>query len=72
MTAPLLWSPYFESSVLSGVQLESVRNEALKLGRLRRGSAWGFLFSFVGPLPVGVVFSLVSPLWELCYPLASC
>ena len=56
MTAPLLWSPYFESSVISGVQLESVRNEASKLGRLRRGSALGFWFSFVGPLPVGVVF----------------
>ena len=27
-----------------------------KLGRLRRGSAWGFWFSFVGPLAVGVVF----------------
>ena len=56
MTAPLLWSPYFESSVISSVQLESVQNEASKLGRLRRGSAWGFWFSFVGPLPVGVVF----------------
>ena len=56
MTAPLLWSPYFESSVLSGVQLESVRNEASKLGRLRRGSARGFWFSFIGPLPVGVMF----------------
>ena len=38
------------------MQLESARNEASKLGRLRRGSAWGFWFSFVGPLPVGVVF----------------
>ena len=56
MTAPLLWSPYFESSVLSSVQLESIRNEASKLSRLRRGSARGFWFSFVGPLPVGVVF----------------
>ena len=56
MAAPLLWSPYFESSVLSGVQLESARNEAPKLGRPRRGSAWGFWFSFFGPLPVGVVF----------------
>ena len=56
MMAPLLWSPYFESSVLYGVQLESVQNEASKVGRLRRGSAWGFWFSFVGPLPVGVVF----------------
>ena len=56
MTAPLLWSPYFESSVLSGMQLESARNEASKLGRLRKGSAWGFWFSFVRPLPVGVVF----------------
>ena len=59
--APLLWSPYFESSVLSGVQLESARNEASKLGHLRRGSAWGFWFSFVGPLPVGVVFFLSLP-----------
>ena len=56
MKAPLLWSPYFESFVLYGVQLEYVRNEASKLCRLRRGSAWGFRFSFVGPLPVGVVF----------------
>ena len=56
MTTPLLWSPYFESSVLSGVQLESVRNEVSKLGLLRRGFAWGFLFSFVGLLHVGVVF----------------
>ena len=56
MTAPLLWSPYFKSYVLSGVQLESVRNEASKLGRLHRGSAWEFWFSFVGPLPIGVVF----------------
>ena len=56
MTAPLLWSPYFESSVFYGVQLKSARNEASKLGRLRRGSAWGFWFSFVGPLPIGVVF----------------
>ena len=54
--APLLWSPYFESSVLSAVQLESVQNEASKLGRLSRGSTWGFWFSFVRPLPVGVVF----------------
>ena len=56
MTAPLLWNPYFESSVLSGVQLESARNEASKLGRLLRVSAWGFWFCFFGPLPVGVVF----------------
>ena len=56
MTAPLLWSPYFESSVLFGVQLESARNEVLKLGCLRRGSAWGFWFGFVGPLLIGVVF----------------
>ena len=56
MAAPLLWSPYFESSFLSGVQLESGRNEAPKLGRPRRGSAWGFWFNFLGPLPVGVVF----------------
>ena len=58
MTAPLLWSPFFESSILFGVPLESARNEASKLGRLRRGSAWLFWFSFVGPLPVGVVFFL--------------
>ena len=56
MRAPLLWIPYFESSALYGVQQEFVRNEASKRGRLRRGSAWGFWFSFVGPLPVGVLF----------------
>ena len=56
MTASLLWSPYFESSILSGEKQGFVRNEASKLGRLRRGSTWGFWFSFVGPLPVGVVF----------------
>ena len=61
MTAPLLWSPYSESSALSGVQLESARNEASKLGRLCRGSAWVFWFSFVGPLLVRVVFFPILP-----------
>ena len=56
MTALLLWSPHSESSALSGVQMESARNEASKLGRLCRGSTWGFWFSSVGPLPVGIVF----------------
>ena len=37
-------------------QLEYARNEASKLGCLRRGSAWGFWFSSVGSMPVGVVF----------------
>ena len=56
MAAPLLWSPYSESSTPSGAQLESTRNEASKLGCLRRGSAWGFWFSSVGSLPIRVVF----------------
>ena len=56
MAASLLWSPYSESSAFSGVQSESARNEASKLGRLRTGFSWGFCFSSVGPPAYGFVF----------------
>ena len=38
-----------------------MRNEALTLGRHRRGSDWGFWFNSDGPLPVGIVFFLSLP-----------
>ena len=62
MAASLLWSPYSESSALSSVQLESAQNEESKLGRLRRGSAWGFCFSSDGPSTCG---SCVIPCFML-------
>ena len=56
MATSSLWRSYFEPSSLFEAQLEFVLDEALRLGRLRRGSAQGFRLGSDGPLPVGVVF----------------